>query len=161
MERKSDEEVPRPAKEPEPVERRHPSSTHGELPSRRDLGDALVTAARKLFEKIFHLCSCAPAELNNSRLKRIAFRRCLIETRACCHDDSRPGIALDLQEQRQPFGGDFWIWQNIFDACQLGFREEQRARLPVEQAFIKCFLRVNAGAEDPHRGVERSLFVEQ
>jgi len=58
-----------------------------------------------------------------------------------------------LQEQRQPFSCDFRIGQNIFNSSQLCFWKEQRVRLPIEQAFITDFLRVNAGTEDPNGGI--------
>ncbi len=63
------------------------------------------------------------------------------------------GVPLDLQKQRQSFSGDLRIGQNIFDSGQLGFWQEHRVWLPIKQAFIKYFLRMNAGGENPNRGI--------
>ena len=72
----------------------------------------------------------------------------------------RAGVALDLQKQRQPFRCDFRIGQDIFDPGQLCFWQEQRIGLPVEQAFVKDFLRMNAGAEDPNCGISSLPFID-
>ena len=103
---------------------------------------------------------CSAPEFNNRRFKASAFRCSLIETCACCHDDAWTGVAFDLQKQRQPFGCDFRIRQYIFDPAQLCFREKKRIWLPVEQAFVENFLGMNAGAEDPNRGICSLLFTE-
>jgi hypothetical protein len=55
-----------------------------------------------------------------------------------------------LQEQRQSFRRDLRVGQNIFDASQFGFWQEKRVRLPIEQAFVQHFLRMNARGEDPN-----------
>jgi hypothetical protein len=62
----------------------------------------------------------------------------------------RTGLALDLRKQREPFSGNFWIGQNIFDGGKLGFRQEKRSWMPVEQALVNQFLRMNVGTEDPN-----------
>jgi hypothetical protein len=85
----------------------------------------------------------------------------LIETCACGHDNPRASVALDLQKQRQPFSCDFRIGQNIFNSCQLGFWEEERLLLPIEQAFIKHFLRMHARAEDPDCGMVRLSLINR
>ena len=72
----------------------------------------------------------------------------------------RAGVALDLQKQRQPFRCDFRIGQDIFDPGQLCFWQEQRIWLPVEQAFVKDFLRMNAGAEDPNCGISSLPLID-
>ena len=66
----------------------------------------------------------------------------------------RGPVALDLHQQRQSFRGNFRVGQNIFYRGQLGFRQEKRVWLPVEQTFVKQFLRMNAGTEDPDRGID-------
>ena len=66
-------------------------------------------------------------------------------------DDARTGT--DLHEQRQPFRGNFRVGQNIFYRSELGFWQEKRVWLPVEQTVVKQFLRMNAGTEDPHRRI--------
>jgi len=98
--------------------------------------------------------------LNNRRFKASAFRCSLIETCACRHDDPRAGVAFDLQKQRQPFRCDFRIGQDIFDPGQLCFWQEQRIGLPVEQAFVKEFLRMNARAEHPNCGISNLPFID-
>jgi len=65
-----------------------------------------------------------------------------------------------LQKQRQPFSSDFRIGQDIFDSSKLRFRQEQRIGLPVEQAFVKHFLGMNAGAKDPNCGISDLPFIE-
>ena len=78
----------------------------------------------------------------------------------CRHDDAWAGAALDLQKQRQPFRCDFRIGQDIFDPGQLCFWQEERIWLPVQQAFVKHFLGMNAGAEDPNCGTSSLPFIE-
>ena len=124
-----------------------------ELSTRGDLCDAVITGGRESFEKLSHVRGCSAPELNNRRFKRAAPRRSLIETCACRDDDARAGVSLDLQKQRQPFSDDLRIGQNIFDSGQLGFWQEQRVRLPIEQTLVKYFLRMNAGGENPNRGI--------
>ena len=85
----------------------------------------------------------------------------MIEACARCNDDPRASVPPDLQEQREPFSCNFRIGQNIFHSSQLGFWKEQRVRLPVEQAFIKDFLSVNVGAEDPEYGIGSMLCIVQ
>ncbi len=129
------------------------AATDGELSPGGYLADALITAAPELVEKVFHLCVCAAPKLGDSRLERAAFWRSLIETCARRDDDLRTSLALDLHEQRQPFSRDFRIGQNIFDCRELGFRQEKRIWLPVQQTVVKQFLRMNAGAEHPDLGI--------
>src|SRR5258705_9571662 len=74
-----------------------------ELSTSGDLRDAFITTGRESFEKLFHPGGRSASELNNRRFKASAFRRSLIETCACRHDDPRAGVAFDLQKQRQPF----------------------------------------------------------
>jgi hypothetical protein len=59
-----------------------------------------------------------------------------------------------LYEQRQPFCRNFRVGQNIFYRGQLSFWQEKRVWLPVEHAFVKQFLRMNAATEDPNRGID-------
>jgi hypothetical protein len=63
-----------------------------------------------------------------------------------------------LQKQCQSFRCDFWIGQDIFDPSQLGFWQEKGIWLPVEQAFVKHFLGMNAGTEDPNCGIGSVTF---
>ena len=107
----------------------------GELSPNGYLRDALITAGHELVEKVFHLYVCSASELGNSRLERAAVWRRLIETCARRDDDARAGT--DLYEQRQPFRGNFRVGQNIFYRRQLGFWQEKRVWLPVEQTFVK------------------------
>ena len=61
------------------------------------------------------------------------------------------GLELDLREQREPLRCDFRVGQDIFNRSEFRFRKKKRGRIPVEQALVKQFLRMNAGAEDPNR----------
>jgi hypothetical protein len=67
--------------------------------------------------------------------------------------------AFDLQKQRQPFRCDFRIGQDVFDPGQFWFWQKQRIWLPVQQAFVKDLLRMNAGAEDPNCGIGSVPFI--
>ena len=126
----------------------------GELSPRGYLRDALITAIRELVEKVFHVYVCSASDLGNGRLERAALWRRLTKTCACRYDNARTSVALDLRKQCQPFSGDFRIGQNIFYCGQLSFWKEQRVWLPVEQTFVKQFLRMNARTEDPNRGID-------
>jgi hypothetical protein len=77
----------------------------------------------------------------------------LIETCTRRDDDTRTTVALDLHQQRQSFSRNFRIGQNVFYRDKLGFRQEKRVWPPVQQTLVKQFLRMNAGAEDPDRGI--------
>ena len=78
----------------------------------------------------------------------------------CRHDDAWAGATLNLQKQRQPFRCDFRIGQDIFEIGQLCFWQEERIWLPVEQAFVKHFLGMNAGAENPNCGISSLPFID-
>ena len=135
------------------------AAADGELPPRSDLSDTLVTAAHELFNQTFHVRVFSAPKTGDSGFKRAAFRSGLIETCSRCDDDARTGPALDLHEQRQPFGCNFRVGQHIFDGCKLGFRQKQRIRLPIQQTFVNQFLRMNVGTEDPNRGVGRPPII--
>ena len=113
------------------------AATHGELSPSGYLGDALITTAHQLFNKLFHLCCCAACELDNSRLQRAALWRTLIEAGARRDDNAGPAVTLDFCEQRQSFRCDFRIRQNVFDRRKLGLWKEKRIWLPVKQTFVK------------------------
>src|SRR4029453_2388958 len=126
------------------------ATTDGELPACSDLSDAFITNGRELFDEMFHLRVRSAPKLSDSGLEHIAAWRCLIETCTRCDDQMGPGPALDLRKQREPFGCHFWIGQNVFDGGKLGFRQEKRVRMPVQQALVNQFLRMNVGTEDPN-----------
>src|SRR5215831_862186 len=127
------------------------AAANGELPSSRNLGNTLVTASRELVEKFIHVDVCAAPQLHGGRLERARTRGRLIETCPCGHDDTRAVGALEFHEQRQPFGRNLGIGQNIFNGGKLSFRKKKRVWLPVEQCFVKQLLRMNAGTEHPDR----------
>ncbi len=135
------------------------AATDGELAPGGDLGDAFVASAYESFKHAFHLQRDTALKFGDGRFQRVMIRRSLIETRACCHDDVLAGFPPDFHEDCQSFSGNFRIGQNIFGCCKLCFREEKRIRLPVEQTFVEQFLRMNAGAKDPNRGIRRVRMI--
>ena len=103
-----------------------------------------------MFEKTFHLFVCPALKLNDCGLEPAAPRRSLIETCPRCDNQTRTGLALDLREHRDPFRCNFRVRQNIFDGGELGFRQEERGGIPVEQALVEQFLGMNTATEDPN-----------
>ena len=61
----------------------------------------------------------------------------------------RPFAALDAVQKRETFRADFGIGKNILDGGEFGLGQEERVGQPVEQTFVKQFLRANIRAEDP------------
>jgi hypothetical protein len=59
-----------------------------------------------------------------------------------------------LHEQREPFRCHFRVGQNIFNRSEFRFWQEKGIWLPIEQTFVKQFLRMNAGTKDPNRLVD-------
>ena len=76
------------------------------------------------------------------------------ETRACRDDHVRAAFAFERGQKREALRRDFRVGQNIFDGCKFGFGQKLRVRMPVEQSFVKQFLRANARAKDPYRFIE-------
>src|SRR6476661_4934583 len=63
----------------------------------------------------------------------------------------RAFLALNAAEQRQAFGGDFRIGQNIFDGSEFCLGKEEGVRFPIQESFVKQLLRANARTQDPER----------
>ncbi len=127
---------------------------NGEVTARRYLRNALVTGVSELLKNAFHLLRSSASKLNGSGGESARFGRGLIEAGAGRDDNVRPRIALDQRKQRETFGRDFRVRQNVFDRGEFCFRQEKRVGTPVEQTFVQQFLRVNARAEDPNRLVD-------
>ena len=130
------------------------AATDGELPARRDLGNAVIAAADEPLENALHLLVGTSLKLNNRGLECAAPWRSMVETLARCDNEMWTALALDLCQQRQPFRRDFRVGQDIFDRSEFRFRKKECGWIPVEQAFIKRFLGMNAGAEYPDRLVD-------
>ena len=113
--------------------------------------DALVAGAAQFFEQLFHRRIGAAFDLQSGGGNRAAFRRGLIETRARGDDDVRPAFAVDLSEERESFGRDFGIGENVFDRREFGFGQKLYIGKPIEDCFVKRILSPYGWAKDPNR----------
>ena len=66
----------------------------------------------------------------------------------------RPGFALERCEQCKAFRGDFRIGQNVFNGGEFRFGKKLRGGMPIEQTFVKQFLRPNIWTKNPNRFVD-------
>src|SRR5256885_11124593 len=130
------------------------AAADGELSARRDLGNAAMAGADEPLENALHLLVGTSLKLNDRGLECAAPWRSMVETWARCDNEMWTALARDLCQQREPFRRDFRVGQDIFNRSEFRFRKEKRGRIPVEQALVKQFLRMNTGTEDPNRLVD-------
>src|SRR5256886_9780289 len=130
------------------------AAADGELSARRDLGNAVIAGAAEPLENALHLLVGTSLKLNNRGLECAAPWRSMVETLARCDNEMWTALARDLCQQREPFRRDFRVGQDIFNRSEFRFRKEKRGRIPVEQALVKQFLRMNTGTEDPNRLID-------
>ena len=124
------------------------------MSARRDLGNAVIAGADEPLENALHLLVGTSLKLNNRGLECAAPWRSMVETLARCDNEMWTALARDLCQQREPFRRDFRVGQDIFNRSEFRFRKEKRGRIPVEQALVKQFLRMNTGTEDPNRLID-------
>ena len=127
------------------------SAANGELAARGDLRDPFVTGRDECFNRPFHGLALPATKRQDRRVQGGRIRRRLTQGRAGGDDYVRTFLALNPVEQREPFRRDFRIGQNVFDGGELGLRQEERVRKPVEQAFVKQLLRPDIWTQDPER----------
>src|SRR5206468_4540847 len=116
----------------------------------RYLGNAFVPRAGELLENALHLFVGTSLKVNDRGLECAASGRSLVETWSRCDDEMWTGLTLDFRKERKPFRPDFRVGQDIFNRSEFRFRKKERGRMPVEQALVKQFLRMNAGTKNPN-----------